>query len=437
MQTLSLKTSQSAQKNLSDVASKNQSNVNNLASDAEKTPFRMELTKQIQAKKPAQQPSHVTRPVQNKVAQNTQVTAQKANDKQVASLSDEAALKADKVSKADSVQSLLGLQAADQSIDINSLSELKEEKEIKPEGVVVNQDVNIATLAGLLMPVSNSKLTSEVASALDEQATLLNDSSLQSQSAQAGAGSPQKSLDTLLGNALSQSKSGQFSTPDKNATDASTGQSSEQTRWLDEMLDTSQPKVVAGDAAPNKAITNVLTDIVNKEMTAMPSHLPQPQLSQVNSTLAAQQMASSNTINAYPGKAGWDQAISQKIVWMVGTGEQTASLTLNPPDLGPLKVVIHVHNDQADTTFISDNDEVRQALENGLSNLRDKMNESGIALGQTNVSTSNQSQQNFQQAAQSRTLGQAQNSLVSSQTETVANTQATVRVSNGLVDTFA
>jgi flagellar hook-length control protein FliK len=32
---------------------------------------------------------------------------------------------------------------------------------------------------------------------------------------------------------------------------------------------------------------------------------------------------------------------------MVGSEEQTASLTLNPPDLGPLQVVLSVSNDQA------------------------------------------------------------------------------------------
>ena len=443
MQTLSLKTSQSAQKNLTDVASKNDSNVNNLAADAEKTPFHMALTKQIQAKKPTSQPSHATHPAQNKVAQNAQTAAQQAKEKrdlsaEVAEASAEKVTNPDKVSQVDSVEMLLGLQTSVKLDDTKLASEFKEQKEIRAEDVAINQDRNIATLAGLFIPVSNANVTGEVASNTDEQNTLLSESSLQSQTTSTGVSSSQKSLDTLLGNALSQSQRGNSTTPDKDAADNPAGQSSDQARWIDEILETPQTKLVSGDIAANKNMTNALSDAAaDKQAVTMTSALPQSQLAQVNGALAAQQAANTNTISAYPGKAGWDQAISQKVVWMVGAGEQTASLTLNPPDLGPLKVVIHVHNDQADTTFISDNDEVRQALENGLSNLRDKMNESGIQLGQTNVSTSSQSQQNFQQAAQNRLSSQTQNVVNAAEVEAVANTRAPVRVTNGLVDTFA
>lgn len=112
-------------------------------------------------------------------------------------------------------------------------------------------------------------------------------------------------------------------------------------------------------------------------------------------------------------------------------------MTLNPPDLGPLKVVINVHNDQADTTFISDNDEVRKALEAGMSHLRDKMNESGIQLGQANVSTSQQSQQEFQQSAQAKANQSFKNQTSSELSSQDSQPKVTVRISEGLVDTFA
>jgi flagellar hook-length control protein FliK len=160
---------------------------------------------------------------------------------------------------------------------------------------------------------------------------------------------------------------------------------------------------------------------------------------QANSATAMQQVVSSNNIAAYPGKSGWDQAISQKVVWMIGAGEQSATLTLNPPDLGPLQVVIRVHNDQADTTFLSDNAEVRRALENGFPTLREKMNESGIQLGQANVSTNSQSQQSFQQATQGQFIRQASGALVNDLPQMDVNSEGgpVNYVSNGLVDTFA
>jgi len=148
------------------------------------------------------------------------------------------------------------------------------------------------------------------------------------------------------------------------------------------------------------------------------------------------QAGSSNSISAYPGKTGWDQAISQKVVWMVGAVEQSATLTLNPPDLGPLQVVINVNNDKADTTFISENPEVRKALENGIPVLRELMDQAGVQLGQTNVSTGKQ-QQEFQQMAKERSAQQAAVSASSQPAETQVVTHPQIRSSNGLVDTFA
>jgi flagellar hook-length control protein FliK len=101
-------------------------------------------------------------------------------------------------------------------------------------------------------------------------------------------------------------------------------------------------------------------------------------------------------------------------------------------------VVIHVNNDRADTTFISDNAEVRQALQDGMANLRDKMSESGIQLGQTSVNSGGQMQQQFQQASQQRALGQqVNNNATEPQFEAKDISQRVLHVANGLVDTFA
>ncbi|HEY3300046.1 MAG TPA: flagellar hook-length control protein FliK [Methylophilaceae bacterium] len=144
-----------------------------------------------------------------------------------------------------------------------------------------------------------------------------------------------------------------------------------------------------------------------------------------------------NYIAASPGKSGWDQAISQKVVWMVGSGEQSATLNLNPPDLGPLQVVINVNNDKADTTFISQNVEVRKALEEGMSTLRDMMGQAGVELGQANVSTNSQAQQNFEQASRQTGRSTADTNSSNQAPEQLRNSVAVVRVANGLVDTFA
>ena len=215
---------------------------------------------------------------------------------------------------------------------------------------------------------------------------------------------------------------------------------SDKNRSLEMMLTsmTNKPSSAEGATKANVALEDVkefkLKELTTKEI-ALPTSVQAP--AQPNANLPAQQVASANYIQASPGKTGWDQAISQKIVWMVGAEQQSATLTLNPPDLGPLQVVIHVHNDQADATFISDNAEVRQALQDGMDNLRDKMSESGIQLGQANVNSGQQAQQQFQQSMQNRQSSPMALANTSLGLEKTTQASTLERVSNGLVDTFA
>jgi flagellar hook-length control protein FliK len=94
------------------------------------------------------------------------------------------------------------------------------------------------------------------------------------------------------------------------------------------------------------------------------------------------------------GTTAWSQALGEKIVWMATGAQQTASLTLNPPNMGPLQIVLHVSNDQATASFFSAVPEVRQALEAAFPKLREMMNEAGIQLGQATVNADTPQQNN-------------------------------------------
>jgi flagellar hook-length control protein FliK len=102
------------------------------------------------------------------------------------------------------------------------------------------------------------------------------------------------------------------------------------------------------------------------------------------------------------GAPGWDQALGQKVTWMIGGEQQSASLTLNPPDLGPLQIELKVENSLATASFTAAQPEVRQALEAAMPKLRDMLGEAGIQLGQTSVSagTPNNQQNAFGQSPQ-------------------------------------
>lgn len=86
------------------------------------------------------------------------------------------------------------------------------------------------------------------------------------------------------------------------------------------------------------------------------------------------------------GTTAWNQALGEKVVWMAAGAQQSATLTLNPPNMGPLQIVLNLTNDQATASFFSAQPEVRQALEAAFPRLKEMMNEAGIQLGQATVS---------------------------------------------------
>ncbi len=138
------------------------------------------------------------------------------------------------------------------------------------------------------------------------------------------------------------------------------------------------------------------------------------------------------------GSSGWDQAIAQRVVWMASGSEQSASLTLNPPELGPVQVVLNISNSQANATFVAAHMEVRQALEAALPKLREMLGDVGIQLDQASVNQGSPEQQ----GEFARSEGQGGRSLPTGvDGGTLADEAVTMRPipasGNGLVDTFA
>lgn len=145
-------------------------------------------------------------------------------------------------------------------------------------------------------------------------------------------------------------------------------------------------------------------------------------------------------IAARVGTPAWDNQVGQKIIWMVAGKEQSASMTLNPPDMGPMQVVLSVTGDHASVTFSAAQPEVRQALENALPKLREMLGESGIALGNASVNAGMPEQRQAQQGEQSRQQGS--NARFGGAGEAAPNAPAAPRAARpdsgaGLVDTFA
>ncbi|MDB5917708.1 MAG: hypothetical protein JWR40_1942 [Massilia sp.] len=202
------------------------------------------------------------------------------------------------------------------------------------------------------------------------------------------------------------------------------------------------PALIRADAAPARAREAVFDAAALKEpAAALQANAPVTAPVQQASLAMAQAITGAPTdrIAARVGTPGWDNQVGQKIIWMVAGKEQTASLTLNPPDMGPMQVVLSVTGDQASVTFTAAQPEVRQALEAAMPKLREMMGESGIALGNASVNAGGQDGRQAQQGEQPRSQAGGRG-VANTGPEAAPISLAPARqgtVGSGMVDTFA
>ncbi|KVH61191.1 flagellar hook-length control protein [Burkholderia sp. MSMB1072] len=165
------------------------------------------------------------------------------------------------------------------------------------------------------------------------------------------------------------------------------------------------------------------------------------QLSPAAGAIAA---ANAHVLAPHVGTADWTDALSQKVVFLSNAHQQSAELTLNPPDLGPLQVVLRVADNHAHALFVSQHAQVRDAVEAALPKLREAMEAGGLGLGSATVSDgglASQQQPNPQQAfagGQSSRRGNGGPSTVDAPADAAPSAPVAARASRaGLVDTFA
>jgi len=203
-----------------------------------------------------------------------------------------------------------------------------------------------------------------------------------------------------------------------------------------------EPAIIAAidKALPSKHALNV--EVVEvKQNSLMPTQMP---------TTARAEPAPINVpppstpvplaVDVKVGTPGWDTAFSQRVAWAATNQHQVAELRLNPPNLGPVEIRITVSNDQATAMFVSPHASVRDSIEAALPRLREMLGESGLTLGNVNVSS--QSFQQQQQAGQGEDKSNAKHgglipelALGSVLAEHGVSSIAVAR--NGLVDIFA
>lgn len=145
-------------------------------------------------------------------------------------------------------------------------------------------------------------------------------------------------------------------------------------------------------------------------------------------------------LSAPLGSHEWQQNLSQHVTLFTRQGQQSAELRLHPEDLGQVQISIKLEDNQAQLQMVSAHSHVRQALEAALPMLRTSLAESGIQLGQSNISSESfagqQQQSSQQQQASHSGSGERFGSDDGEAIITPASLQSAAR-GNGAVDIFA
>lgn len=135
----------------------------------------------------------------------------------------------------------------------------------------------------------------------------------------------------------------------------------------------------------------------------------------------------------------WSSDFGQKIVWLATSDKQSAQITLNPPQMGPIEIALNVDKGNATASFTSANAEVREAIETAMPRLREMFASAGIELGQTNVSAESFKQQAENSGAEQRAnRGRTDPTILGTELAATTNTGALATQRGvGLVDLFA
>ncbi|WP_343621026.1 flagellar hook-length control protein FliK [Ralstonia sp.] len=148
------------------------------------------------------------------------------------------------------------------------------------------------------------------------------------------------------------------------------------------------------------------------------------------------------------GDAAWPQSMASQLAFMQVHRQSSAELQLNPAELGGMHVKLEVDNGAVNASFVCQHQAVAELVQDAMPRLRDAMQQGGMQLAQTSVSTGDFSQQQSASqgsSAQNQGRGSGNGGSGSrygssgSQDRADTLTVAPRRVSSheGVIDTFA
>ncbi|MFL6605961.1 MAG: flagellar hook-length control protein FliK [Steroidobacteraceae bacterium] len=129
------------------------------------------------------------------------------------------------------------------------------------------------------------------------------------------------------------------------------------------------------------------------------------------------------------GSPAWIDELGGQLTWMTQRGLESGSLRVSPEHLGPVEVQISVQNGDASVWFGANHPDARAALEQALPRLREMFANQGLTLTDSGVSR--------ESPRQTRSPPVPSVSAISAAGTSDVSVSAAVRLSLGLVDTYA
>lgn len=147
------------------------------------------------------------------------------------------------------------------------------------------------------------------------------------------------------------------------------------------------------------------------------------------------------------GDAAWPQSMASQLAFMQVHRQSAAELQLNPAELGGMHVKLEVDNGAVNASFVCQHQAVAELVQDAMPRLRDAMQQGGMQLAQTSVSTGDFSQQqNASQGASAQNQGSGSGNGSGGRygsggsqdtTDTLAVAPRRVSTHEGAIDTFA
>lgn len=125
----------------------------------------------------------------------------------------------------------------------------------------------------------------------------------------------------------------------------------------------------------------------------------------------------------------WAQDFAARVSWIVDRGDQAASISLSPEELGPVEIRVAIREGEASIWFGAAQPETRQAIEQAIPRLREMLSASGLSLADAGV---------YKQAPRDPQRGFLRSDSARATRETVDAGSAQVGIRRlGLIDDYA